>query len=311
MNCERFEDRLADYLDGRLSDIEERQAGEHLAQCNACAALLRTLRDTLAGLPAAAAPDVTPDASLTGAIVERTSGSPCERAQGFLVDLVDGALGSGDTLLVQSHLEHCSRCAALHGALQWLGHELPAMAEIDPGPAFTRAVVAHTAGQAAVTPQRVPAWREAAAAWWMRMVARPRFAWEAAYVALLVLVGLFGTSVSPFRGVPSRALAIVQLDPRAAVRTVYDGIGAGGRHAWDASAGRLARGAGAQASAVADTHPGMHEAYGNLQLHWGELQQSAGDRNVASASLALDSMRRDLRALWSAWAGSQAAAPPP
>lgn len=310
MNCERFEARLDDYLDGRLSDIERRAADEHLAQCDACTALLRTLGDMLANLPATTTPGPQPDALLTSAIVERTSGSPCERAQGFLVELVDGALGSEDTSLVRSHLEHCTRCAALHGALQWLGHELPAMAEIDPGPAFTRGVVASTAGRPAARPQRGPAWREAAAEWWVRMVARPRFAWEAAYVALLVLVVLFGTSVSPFRGVPSRALAIVQLDPRSAVRAVYEGVDTAGRHAWDASAGRIARGAREQAGTVADRHPGMHESYGNLQLHWGELQQSTGDRNFASASLALGAMGHDLRALWSALTGSPPAEPP-
>jgi hypothetical protein len=148
---------------------------------------------------------------------------------------------------------------------------------------------------------RAPAWQQTAANWWARLIARPRFAWEAAYVALLVLIGLFGTSVSPFRSVPSRALAIVQLDPRAALRAAYDGVDAAGRHAWDASAGRITRGVRSEASVVADDHPGMHEAYGNLQLHWGELQQSTGDRNFASASLALGAMRHDVRALWSAW----------
>ena len=310
MNCDRFEARLDDYLDGRLSEIERRAADEHLAQCDVCTALLRTLGDMLASLPTAAMPGPLPDASLTRTIVERTSGSPCERAQGFLVELVDGALGSEETGLVRSHLEHCTRCPALHGALQWLGHELPAMAEIDPGPAFTRAVVANTAGRPVAQTQRGPAGREAAADWWARVVARPRFAWEAAYVALLVLVGLFGTSVSPFRGVPSRALAIVQLDPRSAARAVYDGVDTAGRHAWDASAGRIARSAREQAGTVADQHPGMHEAYGSLQLHWGEVQQSTGDRNFASASLALGAMRHDLRALWSAWARTSAAEAP-
>jgi len=311
MNCERFEDRLQDYLDGRLSDVEQRGADGHLAQCESCAALLRTVNEMLTGLPVDAVAAAPSDAALTGAIVERTSGSPCERAQGFLADLVDGVLGAEDTVLVQSHLEFCARCTGLHGALQWLAHELPAMAEIDPGPAFTRAVVAKTAPPVPSHARREASWRTAAAEWWNRMVARPRFAWEAAYVALLVLVALFGTSVSPFRSVPSRALAIVQLDPRLAVRTVYDGIGAGGRTAWDASAGRVARGARAQASAVADEHPGMHEAYGNLVLHWGELQQSSGDRNFASASLALGAMGRDLRALWSAWGATPRAGSAP
>lgn len=310
MHCERFEDRLQDYLDGRLSDVEQRAAEEHLSQCAACAGLLRTLNDVLGGLRAEAGPDATPDAALTGAIVERTSGSPCDRAQGFLADLVDGALGTEDTVLVRSHLEFCARCAALHGALQWLALALPAMAEIDPGPAFTRAVVAKTTPAPPRLAARGPAWRTAAADWWNRMVTRPRFAWEAAYVALLVVVALFGTSVSPFRGVPSRALAVVQLDPRVAVRAVYDGIGAGGRTAWDASAGRIARVTRAQASGIADDHPGMHEAYGNLVLHWGELQQSAGDRNFASASLALGAMGHDLRALWSAWGSTPRAEAP-
>jgi len=308
VNCERLEDRLDDYLDGRLSDVERRAADEHLAGCTGCAGMVRTLREALADLPASDVTAFPVPPALAASIVEHTSGSACERAQGLLVDFVDAALGADDASLVRTHVEHCARCSALRRALVWLEKELPELATMDPGPAFTREVVLATV-KAPGAPRR-PAWHEAFTGVWRRLVARPRFAWEAAYVGLLILVALFGTSISPFRAVPSRALAVVQLDPRILVRTAYDDIGMIGARLWDVSAGRLAMAARDQASDVADHHPGMHEAYGSWRVHCGDLRQSMGDRNFASASLAMNNMGDDLHALWTSWARTSTPPPP-
>ncbi len=319
MNCERFEDRLTDYLEHQLSDVEQRAAESHLAGCAQCAALVGALHEALGVLPAADAEARTQAAprELAGAILERTSGSGCERAVGLLPEFVDHALEPLLAELVQSHVEHCERCTALHGALVVLTLELPQMAALDPGAEFTRAVVEATSG-ARQTAE--PGWRDTVETWWRRMVVRPRFAWEAAYVALLLIVALCGTSASPFRNVPARALALVQVDPRAAardagaqLRALHSGVGALGQRAWDETAGRVAGGGRDQASSFADHHPGMHEAYGSFQIHWGVLQQSLGDHNFAGTTLALHGIGSDVRALWSSWTGVETSnpAPPP
>jgi hypothetical protein len=308
MSCAHFEERWDEFLAGGLSDVEHRAAAAHLGGCAQCAALVATLRETLAALPEAGA--ATPPADLAAAVLARTSGAACGAAQAVLCEFVDGVLADTDRDLVAAHLGHCARCEALRATLVWVGAALPTMAQLDPGPAFTRAVLEATAAQ---TPRR--AWsRNALAERWQQLVARPRFAWEAAYVGLLLVVALFGTSISPFRDVPPRALAAVQLDPRSAVqgagahaRAVHGGIGALGRQAWNVSVTPISRRLASQADAYADRHPGMHEAWGNLQLHLGEMRQRMGDRNFAAASLSLRAVRGDLRALWQSGAGSQPA----
>jgi anti-sigma factor RsiW len=303
MSCVHFEDRWDDFLAGNLSDVERRAAAAHLDTCARCSALVATLRDALATLPEAGV--AAPPADLAPAVLARTSGGACAAARDQLCDLVDGMLLATDSDLVESHLSHCSRCAALRTTLVWLRTTLPAMATLDPGPAFTRAVLAATMAPAPA-PERA-AWRQALAAHWRHLVARPRFAWEAAYVGLLLMVALFGTSVSPFRDVPPRALAVVQLDPLhagAQVREVHRGIGGLGRRAWSATGAPVGRHIAAQADAYADRHPGMHEAYGNLQVHLGELRQRWGDRNIPAATMSLHAVRGDLRALWKTGTGS-------
>lgn len=68
--------------------------------------------------------------------------------------------------------------------------DLPLLAELDPGPGFADRVLLATS--------RKPApegWRARAAAAWAVLVGRPRFAWEAAYVATVCWVLVFGNPV--------------------------------------------------------------------------------------------------------------------
>ena len=76
------------------------------------------------------------DEDLIRNVLERTSGSPCERAAGLLPDLTDGALEDLDRQLVQAHLEHCPGCRALAVTLGWLDPLLPKMA-LEPSEPFS------------------------------------------------------------------------------------------------------------------------------------------------------------------------------
>jgi predicted anti-sigma-YlaC factor YlaD len=323
VSCERIHEQLPEFLEGRLSELERRTVEEHLAGCAACQALLETLQGTLDALAPDTGQSATVEAppDLAGAILARTSGPACGRAQEFLCDLVDGALAPAEAELVESHVEHCTRCASLRDTLAWLRTELSQMSHLEPRPELVPAILAATVR---AEPRRAAARSAIVAAaqrWWEHVVARPRFAWEAAYVATLIAVLLFGTPVSPFRGVPSRALAAVQIDPRSSaqstgdrLRQVRDGIGGAGTAVWDATGGRAVGGVRGRASAYAAGHPGMTEAWSDLGEHSSDLRRALGARNLAEASLVMRSIGEDLGAFWKSYrapgeAASDAAPP--
>jgi hypothetical protein len=68
--------------------------------------------------------------------------------------------------------------------------DLPLLSDMDPGPGFAERVLLATSRQPA--PDR---WRTRAAGAWRVLVRRPRFAWEAAYVATVCWVLVFGNPV--------------------------------------------------------------------------------------------------------------------
>jgi len=218
-------------------------------------------------------------------------------------------LPAADAELVRAHVQNCTRCAALHATLCWLQRELPPLAAVQPDAQLTSDILSVTAGMR----QRRTPLHHGVRDWFARLVARPRFAWEVAYVGTLIVVLLFGTSASPFRSVPERALAIIQIDPRDAVggasqrlRDLHGGIGNVGARAWDATAGRALQSSRDAGAAYADQHPGMHDALADFRAHGGELRQHLSGRNFAGASLMLQAMGGDVRALWNSWT-----APPP
>lgn len=82
------------------------------------------------------------------------------------------------------------RVVARTSVLDTILGELPALAEMDPGPGFAERVLLATSLKPA--PE---GWRSRLAGAWPALVRRPRFAWEAAYVATVCLVLAFGNPV--------------------------------------------------------------------------------------------------------------------
>ena len=156
-------------------------------------------------------------------VLERTSGSPCQRATSLLPDLADNELEGLDRQLVQAHLEHCPGCRAVAVTFGWLGNLLPDMAILEPGPDFTAAVVARTSQ--ALTPEEKAVRAGVAIGgaglmdrlgrWWQQQILKPQFALQFAYVATVVLVLLTALPISPFRGTPEKALKVMQAGPAA------------------------------------------------------------------------------------------------
>jgi anti-sigma factor RsiW len=132
---------------------------------------------------------------LADTILLATSGKPCRAAEEQLCAFLDGELPALDAELVRGHLEGCAGCAALAHALVHLAETLPAIQEVDPGRAFTAAVIARTSGSR----------RSRFAAGFRAMLLRPSFALEGAYLGSLVVVGLVAIPGSPLKQLPERA----------------------------------------------------------------------------------------------------------
>lgn len=214
MSCRDLELRLEGLLAGTVSAAEASRCAEHLAGCALCRDLVE-----LAGLGDAAAaghggppPDLAPAVLAQSRIQEghaddASGASPaCARAHELLAAGLDDPSAGTDRLLLHGHLATCGDCRALEGALLALARDLPRLAEVSPGPGFAEAVLRRTLPFEV----QIRRWWDAL---WPQLWHRPRFATEAAYVGLVVVVLIFATPSSPLAAVPSEALAIAQEPP--------------------------------------------------------------------------------------------------
>ena len=196
MICDSFLERVAGLLDGGLTRSGREEVWRHLEDCADCRGLYAAL---------AAAGDVPEDPGLAGAILARTSGAACGSARSRLCAWVDGELDAFDADLVDAHLRRCPECGGLARPLERLREELPRLAAIDPGPSFVETVLSRTSRR----PRRVPLGARWASVL-SRLLARPRVAWEGAFVATVVLVAPVLAPRSPLADLPSRGLDLVR-----------------------------------------------------------------------------------------------------
>jgi anti-sigma factor RsiW len=208
MDCDGIMERLDDLLAGVLSAADRDAVERHLRDCPHCRELTALVSGDLGRLS-----DEAPG-GLAEAILRRTSGSPCESARGRLCGYVDGESEPVDRELVRLHLDGCGDCAAMVGALARLAEDLPALARVEPDDRFVSELLGRTTGRL----RRVERWAARLAAGWGEMLRRPRFAWEAAYVATFVVALAFTTPGSPLAGVPRTALELAETRPVAELR---------------------------------------------------------------------------------------------
>jgi len=274
MHCESFQDRLQDFLDGKLGEHDRQSADAHLETCRHCSELVDLMRLEPVGLSLEPSPD------LVGAVLERTSGSACDRARELICDRADGALEALDDELLRGHLDDCHECEALSLALARLPGDLAAMSMLVPDDRFVDDVLDATS-------YRPGRWEELAsrvARGWAALVERPRFAWEAAYVgavALWILGGAFG---APLRAASDR------LSPEApveVVRTVGRKVTSFGHHAWSST--------GARGIKTLD----------DLRVQGTEMGTAALDLSVKESSEALQKIKGDARTLWERFAADE------
>ena len=246
-------------------------------------------------------------------VLARTSGSACDRACGQLSDLMDGVLESMDRELVQAHLEHCDPCRSVAVTLGWMEPLLPAMAEIDPGPAFTARVVARTTGRARVqvplsmAPTGPAGLMDRVGGWWERQILRPGFAAQMAYAATIILVLLTAVPGAPLKGVPGKALEIVQAGPVAApvigpaLDTASGWIGGRTAEAVDTARSgvnqRLERTGSSLTRRSDRTAPGRQK----FGTHVKKMVSKAGDGELGEASYEFLAVLKAGRVIWIEW----------
>lgn len=148
---------------------------------------------------------------LTQAILTRTSGSPCRRLQALACELVDGELAPGPASLARTHLEHCPACRALVAALRELPTILPSFQALEPGPAFTGAVLQAT------LPPDLPSFKTT----WLRLARRPRICLEAAYLGTVAGILTLNAPLPGLRTLADSALVANLGQPLARVTPAF------------------------------------------------------------------------------------------
>jgi len=195
--CFAFQQAVFEAGDGRALLRRRPDLAAHHDACAGCRAWLAAF---VGGVESAAG-----EAALTATVLARTSGDACARARELAAAALDEPLAAMDAALVAAHLGSCASCRVVVEEMAASVAALPALAEIDPGPAFTARVLAATS--------RRPA-RARAFDWWRRqwagLVSRPRFALEAAYALTLVLVLFAGNPLSAFEWTAARVEPLVQ-----------------------------------------------------------------------------------------------------
>jgi anti-sigma factor RsiW len=231
-DCALVDTWLDDWAAGRAPDDLARRIDAHIALCDRCRRLLATVIDD-GPQPGGAGedPDLLPD------VLGRTTGSPCAQAEELLPALVDDHLDADSRDILRGHVSHCEACARLLTVLQEAQLALPALAEIPPPLGFAERVLAATSA----APRR-----GSVAAWWLRLLARPRASLELAYIGTVLIVVLLGNPVAAFHGAREEAGRLASAVPVARL--------AGELPVKDAAIGTVARlldGLTSAASAVA------------------------------------------------------------
>ena len=119
----------------------------------------------------------------------------------------EGLLTRAQRAACARHLAECRHCRELAdlGALGIQG-----TAAVDPGPGFVEEILARTSGAAHRAEAPATHARGGWAGLWPRLVCRPRFAWEAAYLLTLLLAPLV-----LWAGAPEQTVALVSRAGRA------------------------------------------------------------------------------------------------
>jgi predicted anti-sigma-YlaC factor YlaD len=292
-DCREFQDRLADFLEGRLLPEDHPAAENHLRSCQRCRGLLRIAEGTLDLLSA------TEHNELTRAILDRTSGSVCGRTREKMSDYLEGSLGSVDRQLLEQHMEHCSLCKAVFETMQRLVTVLAEMSELEPGKSFARDVIRATSR----VPGASTGWLERLKRWWGEQLAKPIVQWEAAYVGALLLVATFGVPGSPLKGLPAHVTAsfhqaAISLIPRSTVEVAKSEMTSFGTELWQSTGGRVIRAKETLGHRVEEKQRRIEPHLAAFKTHARLFGDAVMETDIVQGALHLGEMQRALKRMW-------------
>lgn len=206
MTCDRFQAAVLASDDVVVDLTRQGTLAAHAAHCADCRGWVAAYAEGAAEWLNGGADD------LTGGVVAMTSGTVCQHARRRLTAAPDARLEADAAALVASHLARCGECRAFVSAWTLVSAALPTLAESDPGPGFAAAVIARTSRRPAA------AWRGRLRALGSRLVRRPRFAWEVAYVVTLCWLLVVGSPVAVLDWTTARLGAVAADTVPAGVR---------------------------------------------------------------------------------------------
>ena len=211
--------------------------------------------------------------------------------------------------------------------LVWLLPLLPQMGEIQPGRDFGAQVLARTT--------RRRSWRRRVheglqgraealergfagiSQRWARAWQRPRFALEAAYFGVLLIVALCATPVSPLREAPPQALAVVQAGPQHLSDIVHNlgelpaGGAALGSSVWAAATDRTAALLKPMSRDLERRRAQAAPVWTDLRARADTLVARVRHGRIPEAGLTLKDLAGATAELWQRWWQAEAAATAP
>jgi hypothetical protein len=207
MTCDRFRAAVLGMEPVPRSLARWPLLDDHASACESCRQWRATFAEGSELWRAGAGADVAVP------VMAMAGGAPCDRARELLASIREAALDPTDTELLAAHTARCAECRTFAAALASITLALPTLAEWDPGPGFAASVLARTS-RGSADPSWGDRWRVA----WQRLVQRPRFAWEAAYVATLCWLLIFGHPVTALDWTTARVSAVARDTVPAQVR---------------------------------------------------------------------------------------------
>ncbi len=295
--CEHIQQKLPEMVGGELEAAELSALREHLDGCADCRRLAEALEGQREAFEAA------PDPQLTKDILRETSGAPCEHCQDQLVAHADGETAAADSELIQLHLDHCPACGPLAEVLAWMPTVLEDLRELELDEDFVHEVMAATVGD---EEEHAPGLLDRLKERWQGALRRPLFPLEAAYVAAVVMLLLFGTSYSPFKDVPPRALALLRATTDST--TVFSGTNPLGDRVQmgkeikdevvTEASSRLTRARVAIFTDLSERGEGAWGGMESLGQSMGELGKALAGEEDHHAATALNAMGESFKEIW-------------
>jgi len=280
MDCREIHDRIRNGLAAAASPGERRALEDHLAQCARCRDLIEP---ELATVVTEAPPGLLED------VLRQTSGPVCAVAEERLCQDLDGELDGLDAELVNAHADACRDCGLLRAVLSELAGDLESLRELMPDGRFVDDVLGVTTDDAALP------FAARVRKIWNRLVQRPRFAWEAAYVGAMLFWLVLGAPADPLTGAPERIRGVLpeMAQSSSAFSSLRGDVATLGSRAWGAASGAWTSSLTRIETGLSVRTERAEEAIVVVQQHGAELREALRTLDFGSGGRVVGDLTRD------------------